>query len=530
MAYAERGDLDLGWLLKRGAGMWGDKVAVVEQERRFTYSEFDRWSEQIGAVLGAAGLRTGDPVLIFSPNNSEMLAAQVGCWRTGMVAAPVIPIYRAHELRQIITDLRPQAIVAVAELGDRQPCREIDEVLPNAGVDPLVKLSIGGRPSDGWKNFPALDETTVTAADLGEPADPEATCFMLFTSGSTSAPKGVRISSAAVMSAVGIYAQRLPITEDDVALAMAPLSHIAGLTPGFFVPMTNGGTTVILPRWRAPEAVELIAREKITYTGGATVFLDELVDQYEAGNDHGHRLRRFFSGGAATPVSLVQRADAAGVWVGRVYGMTECSGIVSMPPADASLELRATWDGLLADNVEIKAVDGDGVELPAGEEGNLRIKGPMLLLGYTDPVATKHQLVDGWFDPGDVGVVSSDRWLKITGRTKDIINRGGEKFAARDIEDALLGHSSITRAAVIPIADQRLGEAVCAFLTVTTGVRLTPQQVSDFLIDQGLAKAKVPVETYIIDELPVSSTGKIEKKKLVALRDELFDTPVEFTS
>lgn len=514
----------IGLYAERAAEAWPRLEFAELNGRRITFGELSAWVQRAAVDFVSQGIEPGDRVLVQLPNCLEVIVLQLAAWRIGAVAVPVVPIYREREVTQIVSDCRPTAVVTVDRLRDRHLRAELERCL--AAADVAVKARyIVGSPTVGWTEVPEADSPGPSVGDLPRPVEPDECCLILYTSGTTSAPKGAMLSSAALIAATRAWA-RLWIGKEDVALGVAPLAHIAGMVPSCLVPLTVGCRVTILPRWDVTAAVEAIHREAATFSTGANVFLKDLVDHYErCASQKLHKLTSFVSGGAATPPALVERAAALGMGAMRAYGMTETAGVISMADGDAPLERKASFDGRLLDDVEIRVVDAIGNDLPAGAEGSLLIRGPQLMLGYTDPAINARQFRDGWFDPGDIGSMDADRWLRITGRTKDIINRGGEKFSARDIEEAILHHEAVADASVIPIPDERFGEAVCAFIVLREGVA-TPSSndIAISMLASGIAKAKLPVEWHVIDRIPTTATGKVKKFELVALRERMPST------
>ena len=512
-------DASVGWFATRAADRWPRMEFAEFGGRRISFAELAAWVEAVASDLAFRGIRPGDRVLVQLPNCLEVIVLQLATWRIGAVAVPVVPIYRERELSQIIQDCRPTAVATAVHVGTRPLAAELDAALASAGLRPTLRYLVDG-PLDGWKALPHADAPGAATTELPSPANPDDCCLILYTSGTTSAPKGAMLSSTALIAATRAW-ERLSIGVDDVALGVAPLAHIAGMVPGCLVPMTVGCRVTILPRWNPEAAVEAIDRERATFSTGANVFLKDMVEFYEAHRSRELRkLRYFVSGGAATPPGLVRRAHELGMGAMRAYGMTETAGVIAMAEYDAPLDRKADFDGHLLDSVEMRVVDERGDELPPGSDGALRIRGPQVMLGYTDPLVNAMQFHDGWFDPGDIGSVDGERWLRITGRTKDIINRGGEKFSARDIEEAILRHDAVTDAAVIPVPDERFGEAVCAFIVPRSSAELvTGEQVAEFMLGLGMTRAKVPVEWHLIDRIPTTATGKVKKFELVALRE-----------
>lgn len=507
----------VGWLSTRAAQRWSTQIFAHLDDQTLTFQQLADWVDATAAALVKAGVAQSDRVLVHLPNGFEVVVYQLAAWRIGAIAVPVVPIYRRRELSHIVADVKARVIVTSGTSADGSHAEVFDEILGSHGQHDVVRWHLGEPPA-GWSAAPALPDRPLGAIDLPDPSDADECCLILYTSGTTSAPKGVKLSSTALSRATAAWVQ-IGINHSDVALAVAPLAHIAGLIPGALLPLTVGCPSVIMPKWDPARAVALIDEHKATVSAGAAVFLHDLVRQYQADARQLHRLSHFVSGGAATPPELVRAAEAVGMRASRAFGMTETAGVIAIATPYAPLERRAQYDGCLVDSVEVQVVDDDGHRLPPGSEGALLIRGPQLLMGYTDQRRTDEQMHDGWFDPGDVGRVTVDGWLQITGRTKDIINRGGEKFSARDIEEALLSHPDIDRAAVTAVPHPRFGEAVAAFIVLTTaGSWEGPATVSAFLLESGLAKAKIPVEWNVVDQIPVTATGKVQKHLLAQLR------------
>ncbi|WP_375504230.1 class I adenylate-forming enzyme family protein [uncultured Jatrophihabitans sp.] len=503
----------LGDLVTVQAAKTPDRELFVFEGRRVTYGQFDTWVRVIASDLVARAVGRGDRIMVQLPNCLEALALQVAAFRIGALGMPVVPIYREYEVRQILADSTPVVIAVAAELGSRRPADEIDALLAETGHTPLIKYVVG-QPVDGWRAVPRPGD--VDEIELPEPLDADEPAVLLYTSGTTSAPKGALLSSAALIAHLHNFQKALDADEDSVILAATPLSHLGGFIAGVIMPAFLGGRSVIMSSWRPDDAVAEIERERVSIAMGATVFLSDLVNRYEAGQGEKHRLTLYACAGATMPPSLVERAEAVGVRAMRCYGMTETAGVCAAAPSDAPVSRRAHWDGKVLPGMEIEAVDFDKTPLPAGEEGELRIRGPQLLARYTDPDRTREQLDDnGWFYPGDIGVVDAEGWIRMSGRLKDIINRGGEKFSTLDIEAALAAHPDVLAVAVTAVPDERLGEAVGAWLVLRDGTPWGgPQPIIDHLERVRLARQKIPTHWVVVDSLPTTASGKVQKNRL----------------
>lgn len=508
----------IGWLLTTSALRWPHREIINFEGERYSYQDLRRWTIRVAHQLIAKELGPGSRIFIQLGNCMELIVAQLASWRIGAVCVPVIPIYRAHEVSHILADARPDAVIAAASAGTRKPFREIDTLLGELDMDPIRLLVGDEAPGSGWQAISGPPATSEPLEEnlLPSPSGADSCILILYTSGTTSAPKGVKLTSRALLSNLDSWRQTVGLSENDVFASGSPLAHIAALGSALLMPMRIGARTALMSSWNPDKAVEIIAAEQVTYMSGANVFIHDLVQRYSAGATPHYRLRNFYSGGSPTPPELVEKADALGVKVVRCYGMTETAGTITTAWRDAPLERRANFDGRVEFGTEMEAVDDDLNPLPAGKIGHIRIRSPKMMIGYTDEAITSAQLdADGWFYPGDLGMVDEDGWFRMTGRTKDIINRGGEKFSAVDIERALLTYPAIEQAAVTAIPDVRFGEAVAAFVTMGAKYQWEgPEPVLAHLENVKLAKAKFPVTWRVVSEIPTSATGKVVKQNL----------------
>jgi acyl-CoA synthetase (AMP-forming)/AMP-acid ligase II len=311
----------------------------------------------------------------------------------------------------------------------------------------------------------------------------------------------------------------LDLSARDVVVACAPVAHLAGFMDAFLIPTAVGGKGLILSTWDPDRNVRIIEERGGTHSNGAPVFLLDLVERYERGEAATHRLTFFMAGGAGVAPSLIARAGEVGVSSYRNYGMTETMGSVTLMAKSDPLERRGEWEGHAYEGMELEIVDEDRQPVAAGTVGEIRVRGPQLMLGYTDPVVTAAQTdAEGWFYPGDLGFLDEEGWLKCVGRLKDIVNRGGEKFPTLDIEELIVAHPAIQSVAVTGLPDERLGERVAAFVTLRPGSEWPgASDVCAFLDDRRLMKQKIPVEWHLLEELPRTASGKVRKNELVTL-------------
>ena len=439
-------DLTMSALPARAARHWPARPALVEDDHAFTYGELLGLVQRAAGWLAGAGLGAGDVVCWQAPNWWEAHVLGLAIWHLGAVSCPVVPFYREHELRQVIGQVRPAAVITAAGFRGFAHAQAFDDLLADAGLAEVARVILRGERA-GWTPF----EEVMSARPLRPAATvaAEEPCLVLFTSGTTSAAKGAVHTSQTLLAETRQLANAWGLSWEDSSYMAAPLQHVTGVLNAMTIPLLTGACAIIAERWSPEQAARDIAACRVTWTAGATVFLQELT---EAARDAGLRLplRMFACGGAPVPRVVMERSEEQGIPAARVYGMTELPTVTVMSRADP-FEARAGTDGAIAPGVEARVAGGDA-PLPPGAEGELLVRGPERMIGYLDAAASQAALdAEGWLRTGDVGVIDGDGHVTITGRLKDIINRGGEKFSARDIEDLLLRHPAVRQAAVVPV-------------------------------------------------------------------------------
>ncbi len=512
-------DASVSGRLDRAAQRWPGEIALSADGVAVSFSGLASAARRYAALLADGGVRPGDAVLIQLPNGGELVALVHAAWRLGAVPVPIVALYRERELASVVADCRPAAAIGLARRGERCPTAELDAALERSAVAPPARYSLGAAA--GWRPLPALVDAAAVAgavapdAPSAAPIAPGRCALVLYTSGTTSEPKGVRHDSRSLLATVQTYRRVAGLRAGNVVGVPAPMAHIGAFVCGTLLPVDLGVRVTLFSRWQPAAAAEMIATEQVVFAAGATIMLADLVAVYETGAHPGARVTAFQTGAAAVTPELVERAQAVGVTAWRAWGMTECPSI-STGAVATPLAQRARTDGRVEPGIEVRAVDPQGVPVADGVEGELCVRGAKLMLGYTRPELTAAQVdAAGWFHTGDLGAVR-DGWVTVTGRLKDLINRGGEKFSARDIEDAICTHPAIAAAAVIGVPDERLGENVVAYLTTPPGQAYPgDEQLCSHLAAAGLARQKFPVAWRHVAALPYTATGKVEKRELL---------------
>ena len=510
-----RTDETIGMILESSARSWPDRIAVQTATRSVTFGELQSQSSAVARTLVGAGVRPGETVAWMLPTDADAIAVASAIWRIGAVSNPIVPLYAGREMAAVLDQTHPAAIITDAELRGRSLAQEFDAVLGTVGQQPRARLLVHGR-SAGWTWAMAAGPGALP--DHIRPSAADDPCLILFTSGTESTPKGAVHSAAGMNHEVRSCVTEWGITFRDRMFMASPMTHITGLLQGFLIPARTGAAAVLMDRWQADEAVELIERTGATYMAGATPFLRELTQSYRAsGLDHSS-LQQYCCGGASVPPELIRAVDDLGIAGYRLWGMTE------LPTATLSNELvpvdvRAESDGRLAPGVELRVLDDDGNELGVDEIGALQLRGPEMMLGYLNPDLSARAFRDGgWFDTGDVGSIDRNGDVHISGRTKDIINRGGEKYSAREIEEVIARHPDVTAVAVVAVPGGRLGERIGAVVVSSRPLSLT--EIGTYVTNAGLAKRKQPELLATAASIPLNATGKVDKAAVLQLLPE----------
>jgi cyclohexanecarboxylate-CoA ligase len=445
--------------------------ALDATARRVSYADLDALVGRVAAGLVQRGVGPGDVVTSQLPNSIEALAVCLAANRVGAVHNPVVTIYRE---------------------------REVEFIRDEAGTAVFVD-----RRDDALFSYDAT-----AAATPRPPVRPDAPAFLVYTSGSTADPKGVLHSNATLAAECAAQAAYHGLRDDEVFVMASPVGHVSGLLYGVLLPMSLGATAVLMPRWDPGRFLELVAAEGGTFSGGATPFLQGVVDHPELGRFDTSSLRLFPCGGADVPPDLIRRAvERLGARTGRGYGSTEFPSITSSAGPGEPLDRRAETDGRPIGQNEIRIVDGE-----------IHARGPELFLGYRNPALDADAFTDdGWFRTGDSGTVDDDGYLTVTGRLKDIIIRSGEKISAREVEELLARHERIAAAAVVACPDERTGERAVAWVVPQdAGEPPTLDEVAAFLTELGLSRRKLPEQLELVDALPLTASGKVDKPDLRA--------------
>jgi len=516
-------------VLDRIAAQQPGNQALVEVQtgRRWTYQELRGAVEDVACGLLAAGVGRGDRVGIWAPNLAEWTLVQFGSAKIGAILVNINPAYRSHELEYVLTHAGISLLMATPSFKTSNYEAMIDQVRPSCPE--LRSVVLFGRSE--WDEFLAAgktddrDEMTRRQAEL-KPDDP---INIQYTSGTTGFPKGATLSHRNIVNNGYFVGQLCGYTPKDRVCIPVPFYHCFGMVMGNLGAVTNGATMVIpAPGFDPAATLRAVASERCTSLYGVpTMFIAELndpdFDTYDLSS-----LRTGIMAGSPCPVEVMKQV------VGRMgmtevticYGMTETSPVSTQTRADDSLDRRVSTVGRVHPHVEVKIVNSaTGETLPRGEPGELCTRGYSVMLGYwNEPQKTAEAIdADGWMHTGDLGIMDDNGYLNITGRIKDMVIRGGENVYPREIEEFLYTHPDVLDAQVVGVPDARYGEELCAWIKIRSGAQpLTAEAVRAFASGK-LAHYKIPKYVLIVDEFPMTVTGKIRKVEMRARSIDSFE-------
>ena len=511
-------DDTLGDYLNGWADREPDKVAIVTQDdREITFGEWRDASLRFANALLDIGLKRHDVVAIQHPNNAEYLIAYLGVVMMGGVLSTLHMPYRAGEMAPLMNHGQARAVICTAG-DDKYDAPATMEGL-KAEVPSLQHVIVVGDPRPGQHGFHEM----IAGAQAKAVADPPVAsdpCVLCFTSGTASAPKGVLRTYETFTANARIYSPTIELAADDRIMVAPPFTHVFGLITGT-LGLYTGAANVLMPLFTPETYADRIinAKPSVIFSTPAHVagtIKAGLLD----GVDLGH-VRDVVVAGSVCPPEVAadfERRLPNGR-VGQLFGMTETI-LIMQTPLDEAAEVRHTSTGRDTAGIESRIVSAeDDAAVPAGEEGELQVRGYTIFPGYLKNEAANATAFtgDGYFRTGDLATKDADGNIVITGRVKDVINRGGIKINPTDVENLLQGHPAIVLAAVVPMPDDVLGERLCLFATLAPGASITFEEMTQYLADNGVAKMRWPERLEIIDEMPLTPTRKIVKGALAQM-------------
>jgi cyclohexanecarboxylate-CoA ligase len=518
-----------------------EKTAVVDVRagatRTWTWAELEREADRVAALLLELGVEPGETVAYQLPNWREFVALTLGAMKVGAVCCALMPIFREREISQMAGRAKARVLVVADRFRNRDHLAETARMLAGetAGNGAAARelalehvLVVGGDPDgpaaalpgdDGgvrWHDFAAALAAVAVdrAAIAARKPEPEALAELFFTSGTSGEPKGVLHRYDALTRAAMMEVEHLGLGRDDNIFIPTPLAHQTGLLYGMWLSFCLGSTQVLQDVWEPRLAAQALRRWEGTFIQAATPFLADLVRAVEEGEEAPPALRIFVVTGAAVPRTLAQRAtETLAAAVCGAWGSTEsCLGALAAPGDDP----EKVWgtDGRALAGTRIRVVDEQGIALGAGVEGNYEVTSRCLFEGYLDrPDLTAAAMTeDGWYRTGDLATIDEDGYLRITGRVRDVVNRGGEKVPVAEIEQLLHEHPLVAEVAIVAMPDERLGERACAFVVTGGGEgELDLATVREFLDGRDVSRHYWPERVVEIEAMPRTPSGKIQK-------------------
>lgn len=477
--------------------------------------ELHRRGLGVAAGLAELGVGPGDIVAVWVPNWLEGALAYQAALMLGATVVPIIHIYGPHEVSFILRQSGARVLVLPDRWRNIDYRERFDALVDLPSLEHVVVIGDDGpRGAIPWRRVANNDP--IASLPTTRPDD---RCLLIYTSGTTADPKGVQHTTNTLIAEIRSTAAALG-DRRGVNLAAFPAGHIAGVL-GLLRMFVLGTSTVVMDQWDPALAARLVDEHRITTTAGAPVHLASLMDEAERQGTSLRTIDNYMVGAASVPANLVERADRIGLPVYRAYGSSEHPVISTGTPAHP-LHKRCGTDGSLTPGNVIRLLDEDDQEVGVGADGEIVSLGPELFVGYTDPALNAESfLPGGWFRTGDIGRLDVDGFLTITDRKKDVIIRGGENIASKEVEDLLMQHPSVTEAAAVGRPDEKYGERVAVFVRLADGHTLDLDEIRRHFASIGVATQKTPEQLEFVDEFPRTPSGKVRK---VDLRSRLRST------
>ena len=529
-------------LLRDAVSRFGPRDAAVfrEQGIRMSYYDLDRAVDELASGLLALGLEKGDRVGIWSPNRFEWVLTQFATARVGLILVNINPAYRLGELEYALNKVGCKALVAAKSFKSSDYEKMIRDLAPELetskpGLLRAAKLPhlrsviiMDDHPGPGVYSFNTLRSLGGPAQQLRLPEidktlGPDDAINIQFTSGTTGMPKGATLSHYNIVNNARYVTDRINLTETDRLAIPVPLYHCFGMVLGVLGAVSKGAAMVFPGEgFDAAQTLDAVAEERCTALYGVPTMFVAMLDKLEESPRDLSNMRTGIMAGAPCPVEVMQRVNSEMNMkeVTICYGMTETSPVSFQSFIDDPTDKRCKTVGRVHPHLEVKIVDQAGQIVPVGMQGELCTRGYSVMKGYwEDAEKTNESIVDGWMHTGDLAMFDQDGFCSIVGRVKDMIIRGGENIYPREIEEYLMRHPKVSDVQVFGIPDAKLGEEVCAWAIAKPGKELTEEELRDVLKGQ-IAHFKIPRHIRIVDELPMTITGKPQK---FVMRDKMME-------
>jgi fatty-acyl-CoA synthase len=518
--YSELKELNLWQLFDHSSTKFAEREALVSGSRRLTFGQLRQQIEQCAAGLYKHGIRKGDRIGLIMPNWAEFPITYWAAARLGAVLVPLNVRYRAQEIEYMLHNSEAKIVVTCANFGGFDFIHLLNEMrprLPDLQTVVVVGQAQGGHGLVSWENLlHQAAPATLPALEL----DPQADLFtIIYTSGTTGVPKGAMLTHANLVTNGLMMAEVMEITEQDRFLVCVPFFHIFGMSPCMVSSYGSGAAMVLLDIFKADDALRLVETEQITvHHGVPTMFILEL-NHPNFSSFNLSSLRTGIIAAAPAPAEVIRRIRREmGCEIASAYGLTETSPCLTMTTFDDDDTVRAETVGRALPGVDIRIVDDTDTDVPTGEIGELICRSNGVMQGYYKmPDATDAALRNGWFHTGDLATLDERGYVRIVGRKKEMIIRGGFKVYPREIEELYYHHPAVQEVAVVGLPDPVLGERTLVCIKLKEGQSAETQEMLDFIHGK-LADFKRPDYIRFVDAFPMTGSGKIKK---VELRDQI---------
>jgi fatty-acyl-CoA synthase len=502
----------IGGLLERGVARFGDRLAYVDGERRLTYRELSDEVDRYARALMSLGVAPGDRVSIWMGNRLEWVCFYLATARIGAVLVPVNTGLTVDEAGYVVGQSDSAVLVVGDRIRDRDLADDARVVMTDDRVSAHTLVVVGENCPAGALSLEALlaradDTSTVDLAVRVSGVDADDVVLMLYTSGTTGFPKGAMHSHKVIRNMCDA-AERMRLGPEDKLVLYLPLFHVFGAAAVLSF-LYAGGSIVLMRAYDVPGTLNLIERERATVVYGvSTMFYDQLQHPSFDAKDLS-RVRLCLVPGTGDLIRLVSERMGQAI---NVYGMTETTSITTLAGLEDRIERRGDTVGYPLPGFEVKIVGLDGQAVPAGESGELVVRGHPVMLGYyKKPEATEAVLdADGWFRTGDLASLTDDGYVRYGGRIKDMYKVGGENVDPIEVESALLRHPAVAMAAVVGVPDPRLEEVGVAYVQLLPGAMAEPEELRQFVLER-LARFKAPKRIHLVEDFPMTASGKIQR-------------------
>jgi acyl-CoA synthetase (AMP-forming)/AMP-acid ligase II len=500
-----------------------NNIFVSDSTTSLSFSQLREQAYRTAAGLVRAGIEPGDRIGIQIPNWTDFVVAVLAAARCRAVVVPMMTIYRNDEVNYILQHSGARAALTCGEFGGFNFAEMYEELYDDCPQLENIYLAraneVTGR-SNTMESLMADGDLDDIIAEIGDGPKPDDGHLIIYTSGTTARPKGCFHTWNTAAFTARVMAKNLACSKNDVAFGPSPVTHGTGYITSVLIPLVSGGSSHFMEAWDPVEAIERINKYGCTTAVTATPFLQMLLDAYDSDVHDISSLRLWVAAGSPIPPAIVERSRIAvpGLEVLSLYGRSE-NFVTTMCNTGDDQVLTTTSDGCAPEGVEIAAVDLDGNEVTPGDEGDLAYKGPGHMIEYFRQPELNSELYTetGFSRSGDLGTINDAGYLRVTGRLKDIIIRGGMNISANEIENLILAHPSVQGVAIVAMPDEILGERACAFVVPTEGTRPSLNELTAYLREEhNMAIQKLPERLELVDALPLTAAGKVQKHTLRA--------------